>query len=133
MHCPHPKSPRATRCRSCNCKAQWADPDFRARKNRISGQTLLRLKQDPAFRARESAAQRRNCAIMNATRRQLTPDELALAGKRQSARKLSWCPPVMRDAYRQLTRSKRIPAAQAREIILGQWKADIARRNSAQA
>lgn len=125
MDCPHPHSPRAKRCKPCANKALWADPAFRARKNRISGQTLLRLKQDPEFRAKEDAARRRNVAIMNANRRPRTAEELAIAAKRQSARKLSWCPPALRDEYRALVRSKRIPAAEARQMILAQYKRQI--------
>jgi len=129
--CPHPKSPRAKRCRPCNVAAMWADPGFRARKAQQSGAILLRLKQDPEFRAKEDAARRRNCAIMNAKRRPLTPEQRELAAKRQSARKLSWCPPHLRDEYRRLVRSKKLTAAQALAVIMAEWDVTLARRTAA--
>jgi len=125
MECTHPHTPRAKRCRKCAIAALWADPEFRARKNRISGQVLLRLKQDPEFLAKEDAARRRNVRVMNATRRPRTKEELDLAAKRQSARKLSWCPPALRSEYRGLVKSKRIPAAEAKRIILDMFKRQI--------
>lgn len=125
MICPHPKSKGALRCRSCNCKAQWADPEFRARKNAISGAVLRRLKQDPEFLAKEDAGRRRSVVVMNATRRTLTAEQRAIAGRKQSARKLSWCPPALRDEYRRLVRRKRIPAAEAKRIILDQFKRQL--------
>lgn len=123
--CTHPRSRRAKRCKPCALKALWSDPDFRARKGRQSGDILRRLKQDPEFRAKEDAARRRNVVVMNATRRPLTDEERALRNKRVSARKLSWCPPALREEYKWLVKAKRIPAAEAKQIILDQFKRQI--------
>lgn len=52
------------------------------------------------------------------------PEVRARAAKRASATRLAWCPPEYRDEYRRLIRSKRIPAAEARQIILSSVAAD---------
>lgn len=48
------------------------------------------------------------------------PEIRARAGRRQSATKLGWCPNDLRGAYRQLVHSKKVPAAEARRMILEQ-------------
>lgn len=49
--------------------------------------------------------------------RSQTPDARARAGRARTERVLGWCPPHLRDEYRHLVRCKRIPAAEARQII----------------
>lgn len=44
-----------------------------------------------------------------------------------SARRLAWCPPELRDDYRLLTNVKGLKAAEAREMILEQHEAEMAR------
>lgn len=64
----------------------------------------------------------------------LTPESYAKAGRTFSARYMAWCPPELRDEYRRLTGSKKIPAKQARAMILEQHDkamADFRRKLSA--
>lgn len=114
--CPHPKSPRAKRCRSCNCKALWADPAYRAAQQE-RGRIIHReiLSRPDVVAKRQAPALRK------------------LVGSKRTATTLAAIPAHLRPEYRWLKRSHRMAAAQAREIILGQWKADIARRTSVQA
>ncbi|WP_158512713.1 hypothetical protein [Sphingobium sp. SYK-6] len=70
-------------------------------------------------------------ARVNEERLNVTPEAIAKRVRTFRARKLSWCPPHLRDEYIRLMVNKHIPAAQAREIILAQWDADLARRKHA--
>lgn len=54
------------------------------------------------------------------------PELLAMRGKKQSDSKLAWCPREARDQYKRLVRSKKIPAAEARVMILEQHERDMA-------
>lgn len=55
-----------------------------------------------------------------------TPEAQAKRSASCTATKLAWCPPHLRADYRRLVRTKHIPAAEAREIILAQEQAEIA-------
>jgi len=129
--CNHPKSAKAKRCRSCNCKAQWADPHFRARKARSNAATLAKLRQDPAFVEREKARQAEGLRKMIASRRQQEPDVIARRVATFRSRKLGWCPPHLRDEYIHIMKNKHLSAERAREIILAQWDAELSRRQRA--
>jgi hypothetical protein len=50
------------------------------------------------------------------------PEVRKRAGAKASATKLRDIPPAMRDEYKRLIRSKLIPAAEAKQIILDQFK-----------
>lgn len=43
----------------------------------------------------------------------------------QSDTKLAWCPRELRNEYKRLTRMKKLPASEAREIILAQHERDM--------
>jgi hypothetical protein len=60
-----------------------------------------------------------------------TPENLAkrdfkAAGRKISARHLSWCPEAYREAYRAI-RAKGVPVPDAKRIVLAQHRADEAR------
>ena len=131
MDCGHAKSRAAKRCRSCNLKAMWADPDFRARKARSNAATLERLRQDPAFVERENERRRAACAVMNASGRKSDPDVIARRSRTFSSRRLSWCPPHLRREYIRLMTHKHLKAIEAKEVIMDQWRAELARRANA--
>lgn len=48
------------------------------------------------------------------------PEVCKRANRRQSATRLAWCPPHLRDEYRRLTRQQRMKADEARAIVLKQ-------------
>ncbi|WP_125997852.1 hypothetical protein [Sphingobium yanoikuyae] len=129
--CTHPRSKGAKRCRSCNCKAMWADPDFRARKARSNAATLEKLRQDPAFIERERKRQVDGLQIMLERGTQHTPEAIAKRARTFTARRLSWCPPHLRREYIRLMTNKHLPASEAREVILNQWRTEMQRRNNA--
>lgn len=103
-----------------------------------------RLKSDPEFleavRARAAKAARspatNRARSERAKRLRLwekglpaanAPEVRARAAKATSATKLAWCPPHLRDQYRELLCKKRIKAAEAREMILAQDRAEVER------
>lgn len=49
----------------------------------------------------------------------LPPEKVHDQCVRASRSRMAWCPPEYRDEYRRLTRSKMLPAAEARTIIEG--------------
>lgn len=116
--CPHPKSAKAKRCRSCNCKAQWADPHFRANKARSNARTLAKLREDPAFIERERARQADGLAKMIATKACATPDAIRKRVASYQSRKMAWCPPRLRSEYFRLMKNQHLPAAEAKRIML---------------
>ena len=93
-------------------------------------------------RARETV--RRNCMTEHARQRRsdtakaiglyrigmphaLTAEAIAHRGRKISDQRMAWCPRELRDEYRHLVRSKRLPAAEARVIILAQHEQDMAK------
>lgn len=55
-----------------------------------------------------------------------TPEANAKRAASAAATKLAWCPPHLREDYRALIYNKKIPAAEAREIILAQEASEVA-------
>lgn len=51
----------------------------------------------------------------------------ARAGRQISATRLAWCPPHLRQLYRELTQIKRLKASEARQVIEEQAEAEMAR------
>jgi hypothetical protein len=100
-------------------KRRLQDPLFRARK-----QAILRRNQEaglakPEVREKIARIAKANVPLM------FTPEALkrkreSEARRRQSISdvRLAWCPLRYRDEYRKLVDSKRIPAAEAKRIIL---------------
>lgn len=150
--CPHPKSAKAKRCRACSIAHMNSDPaiaakraagrkayfdqpgvrmEYRERMRAITAATMA----DPVKMERKREHGRRVYRDVlsrpDIVAKQQAPEVRKRAGLKRTATVLRDIPPHLRDEYKALIRSKLIPAAQAREIILGQWKADIARRNSA--
>jgi hypothetical protein len=55
-----------------------------------------------------------------------SPESIAKRAAASVSTKLAWCPPHLREQYRHLLYVKRIPAAEARAMILAQEAAEIA-------
>jgi hypothetical protein len=77
----------------------------------------------------DSARRKRNWAEIRAMGQAASqaPEARAKAGRTLSARRLAWCPGHLRADYLHLVNVKHIKAAEAREIILAQEAAEIAR------
>jgi len=56
----------------------------------------------------------------------VTPEVRARAARTFSERCMAWCPRELRDEYRRLVTSKKLTAAQARQIILAQHEKNMA-------
>lgn len=136
--CPSPisRGSKTGRCNPCALRHRNADPVFQAK--RIAA--IRKSYREPAKRA---AAAKRIYAFHQAARRdpakrerldrniwiareRLTDPAVlakmesrrAHAGRKRTETCLAWCPPELRDEYRHLVRSKRLPAAEAKATIL---------------
>lgn len=150
--CPHPKSRKAKRCRACQFEWLRSDPDVAekrraglqayfdkpgikmAYRERIKAVTAATL-ADPAKMERKREHGRRQARDVlsrpEVVAKTCSPEVRKRAGAKRTATTLRDIPPHLRDEYRSLIRSKLLKAAEAKEIILGQYRADIARRNAA--
>jgi hypothetical protein len=133
------------RCLRCNLRLMAKDPEITKRR---ADALRKRLAEDPVERQRRALQMklnRRNAVnnpvacerILAAALRNLpkawTPESVAkrvaaipIAAKKLSDRKLSWCPPEKRDHYRWLVRYRHVKAADAREIVLAEVRAELA-------
>lgn len=135
------------RCRRCSTIALNADPEFQAK--RLAGlrsAAALQPGTEQRRRAGRKSAQKRmanpfyTAWLKNLVKNVVQPASQtaearakrddAAAGRKISERKLSWCPVEYRSEYRRLVVSKGIKAAEARQIILAQIKADRAKADN---
>jgi len=101
------------------CRANPAIREAKRRAGRASA-------SKPGERERRSqAARQRNLSALG--RAALTPEVYKKIGASLSATRMGWCPAPLRDEYRRLVKSKSIPAAEARKIILEQHEAEMRR------
>lgn len=126
------QSPARRAKASASMKAHLSDPHVRATHiARATDGLRRRIATDPDFAAQRREMGRRTglMKLGTAATPAGSPARVA-AGKAVSATKLAWCPPEYRDEYKYLIRTKRIPAVEARQIILSTVKADAARYRS---
>ena len=127
-------------CRKCFSRSVPVSDETRAK---ISAGIKRKLMEDPEFaeQRKEHARQasRSPAAVEARTERwnrerlwekgtaaRCKPEVAKRAGRPLSARRLAWCPPHLRQAYRDLINVKRIKAAEARRMILEQDAAEVA-------
>ena len=141
--CTHPRSRGAKRCRSCQLAWLNSDPAIRLRQaeavrahhakpevklaNRERLRTMMAEKmQDPAEQERRREHGRRQyrdfLSRPDVVAKTTSPEVRKRAGAKRSATVLRDIPPHLRDEYRALTRSGNVNAAEAKQIILDQFK-----------
>lgn len=124
-------------CRVCNPK--FRSPDH---SEKVSAGIRRRYATDPAYldelRKRAKRLSDRPDVVERRTRKFIenrvweagwaaqTPEVRERARRSISAKALAWCPPHLREQYRQL-RAKGVPREEAREAILAHEKAEIER------
>lgn len=146
MECIHPKSKGAQRCRSCAVKFMATDPDIQRRRRegiaRYHAQpgvkleyrerlrkTMERVRSDPIHQ--EKLRAHGHWLAENVLRRPdvqaacQTPEARAKRAARLSATRMRDIPQSMRAEYRRLVHSKRIPAAEAKEMVLEEYRAQM--------
>lgn len=125
-------------CRAHAAQAM-AGPEHAAR---VSAGLKRKLAQDPIYREQCKARALKNCAsetlrtaAKEASKRSgawrkalaaVTPEDYKRGAARCAETKLAWCPPELRDAYRELMYRKKFKAAEARQIIMDQHEKDMA-------
>ena len=117
----------AGHCKSCNLKALWQDPAFRATRAASNARTLAKLRQDPAFRARESARALVAGRVAIDSGALHTPSAVAKRAATYSRVRMGWCPKHLREEYFALLR-KKVSASEARKILEAQIARDAARQ-----
>ncbi|WP_176168065.1 helix-turn-helix domain-containing protein [Novosphingobium mathurense] len=100
------------------------DPEYKAQ----LAERARRIGSDPSTRAKRSETFRkgRYWELGNAAQEKGS-DARKRAGRSIRERRLSWCPPHLREEYMWLMRSQRVPAAEARVMIEEQNELELAR------
>lgn len=140
--CPAELSQRNTSgyCRKCIGRAVWKKPGFREKQRRgikraIHGDpaTLEKYRENARKAAKSPAAAKARKERWHRERvweqgnlAARAPEVRERAGRATALTRLPWCPPHLLDLYRDLTRTKRIPADEAKQMVLEQEAAEIA-------
>ncbi|APL94118.1 hypothetical protein [Sphingobium indicum] len=147
--CTHPRSRGAKRCKSCSAKHMATDPEIQRRrregirrhcakpgtilaKRETLRRTMEKVRATPEhqemLREHGKRLARDVLTRPDVVAKTLSPETNAKRAASLSATRLRDIPHAMRDEYRVLTESKRIPAAEAKQIILDQFKRQIGAR-----
>lgn len=142
--CPHPHGKKAKRCRACQLAYINSDPSVKARQR--AG--VLKHNADPMVREAKRKLLANHIANMSDEERErrrahgkrifrdvlntpeviaklLSPETRKRAGEKRTATVLRDIPPYLRGDYKALVRSNNVNAAEARQIILAQYRRDI--------
>lgn len=133
-------------CRQCCGRANWNRPGFAERQKAGIKKALQdnpQLRAAYANRARRAGEKARSDPEFAEKMRQRWIDgrywergnavappgsePRQRAGKAISERRLRWCPPILRDQYRNLVNNKRMKAADARRFLEEQYPAEFTR------
>lgn len=127
-------------CRPCGLAKRNADPEFQARRAEASRAASAKRTPESRSRASKAASVKRLAnpeyrAWLTEHLRSIAPLAHAPELKASRAKKLSvavsdyrlpWCPRELRPLYRQLTRSKGLTPAEAREIVETEMRRPVA-------
>lgn len=97
-----------------------ADPARRARAAKVLHRNLLNAMEDPEFRQRlvERGKRLRWTALETPQAKANLAAVRAENGRKRTETVLAWCPPEHRDHYFHLSVTKRMPAAEAKRLVL---------------
>lgn len=119
--------PEFMAARKAAIQRKFQDPAHREKMRKAMLRTVAKMNEDPAYRAR--LVERGKHLAATALR---SPQSLAKIaslraenGRKRSETVMAWCPPKYRDEYRFLTVSKRMKAADARQLILDKMAAEM--------
>ncbi len=115
--------------REAGIKASFADPMRRARAAATMRQNAAKANANPALRAWrvQNGKELAQHALRTPQARAAYLASRPIAEAKRIETMLGWCPLEYRDEYRRLTRSKRIPRLEARQLVLDMVAADKAR------
>lgn len=122
-------SPEVAAARAAGIRAKFTDPAHLAKMQRVAKRNGETARADPAFRARlvEHGKRQRAGSLGTPQARAAYLASRPASGRKRTETVLGWCPPEYRDEYRRLNRSKYIPAAQAKQMILDMIEAERAK------
>lgn len=102
-------------------RKKYADPDFRAERGDLIKRNVAHLADDPVhkerLRERGRTLQREHVRKTDFHAVVHSPEARAKRGASITERRLGWCPPELRQAYRDFVRCKGLTAAEARAAI----------------
>lgn len=142
--CPAPitRQSKTGYCRRCVNAVLSADPEFQAkrlagirrglalnpeRKEAYRARMIEIGKLPQAVEARQRAAREINLSSIGRAALVGNTEARVRGGKRRTATLLSWCPAELRDEYKRLVYSCKLPAAEARAMVLEQHERDMGR------
>lgn len=124
------------------CRKHWSKhKTYADHGEKIKDALRRKIAHDPAYlescrdRARKMLGPKQREAAREASKRSgawrvaaaaITPEHRAKGAKRLSEQRLAWCPRELREEYRRLVYTKKVKAAEAREIILAQHEKNMA-------
>jgi hypothetical protein len=117
--------PEIARRRRAALAAKFADPSFRAEQ---AARLAVSASTPRAIRLRRERGKEQAREVLfrpDVRAHTMRPEARARAGRSVSERALGWCPVARREEYRHLVRDKRIPAAEARAIILAELPGSV--------
>lgn len=127
------------------CRRHFAptrSPETRAkisesRRRLFAADPVRKARQGDLARAAANSPKSRIAAVANLTNsrawiagnasRPKGSESRLLAAKRAALTRLAWCPPELREQYRVLRQKKRVPAAEARSLILEEHEIEMRR------
>ncbi|WP_313230202.1 hypothetical protein [Sphingobium yanoikuyae] len=147
--CTHPRSKGAKRCKPCSAKHMATDPEIQRRRREgirrhnakpgvllaqreMLRKTMERVRATPEhqamLRAHGERLYREVLTRPDVVAKIKAPETKAKRNATLSSTRLRDIPASMRAEYRLLRRGKNLTAAEAKAIILDQWKKQIAAR-----
>lgn len=115
-------SPERSAAISAGLKRHYSDP---VNKQRGREAFIRNCQTEHAKQRRSESAKRIGLHLIGKAAIAADPTVLERRARSQSNTKMAWCPRELRAEYKRLVRTKKLPASEARAIILDQHERDM--------
>lgn len=122
-HCqcgkPISRTNKSGKCKPCSVAHMNSDPKIKARRATGIVRGLANMSEENRAKRREQGLRLYQDFLSRPEMlvRLRSPEVRAKAGRGVTEAKIGWCPPERRDHYRYLTKSLKVPCAEARRMI----------------
>lgn len=121
----HTRTPEwRERVSKTNLRILFERPELKAQRQEL-GRLVASLPETTEARKRAGETARKRGYWRDAIAAASTPENRRLAAQSWTERRLGWCPPELRDHYRELLTRRHVPAAEAKEMILAQHEKNM--------